>query len=213
MKLLGYSRSAAAYRVRIALALKRIDHDGVAIDLRQNAQSAPEYAALNPTRMVPALIDGANVLTQSLAIVEYLDEIHPEPPLLPADPVGRARVRALAQTVACDIHPLRNLRVMAYLREVLQLPEAMRQAWVRHWVCEGFTAIEQMLARSAETGTYCHGDTPTLADLALVPEVYSARQFDLDLALYPTIRRIHDACQALPAFQAAHPDRQPEATA
>ncbi|MGQ9365789.1 maleylacetoacetate isomerase [Azospirillum sp. ST 5-10] len=211
MKLYGYFRSSAAYRVRIALNLKGLTADLVAVHLRRGEQTAPAYAALNPQRLVPALEDEGTVLTQSLAIVEYLDERHPHPPLLPVDPADRARVRALALAVACDIHPLNNLRVLNHLRDRLGLDEAARNDWYRHWVADGFRAIEAMLAGDPRTGRLCHGDTPTLADVALVPQVYNAERFAVDLAPYPTIRRVTDAARALDAFAAAAPERQPDA--
>lgn len=211
MKLYGYYRSSAAYRVRIALALKGLDAEPAPVHLRKGEQNVPAYAALNPARLVPALADGQRVLTQSLAIIEYLDETHPEPALLPGDPAARARIRALAQSVACDMHPLNNLRVLRYLVRTLGLSDERKNDWYRHWIATGFSALEAMLTREAGTGAFCHGDGVTLADVCLVPQVYNAERFGCDLAPYPTIRRVTEACRTLPAFEAAAPERQPDA--
>jgi maleylacetoacetate isomerase len=211
MKLYGYFRSSAAYRVRIALNLKSIDAEQASVHLRKGEQKQPLFAAINPQKFVPVLVDGEVSLTQSLAIIEYLEETHPQPPLLPADPAGRARVRALALAVACDIHPLNNLRVLNYLKDPLGHDEETRNRWYRHWVAEGFDALEAVLANDPATGRFCHGDAPTLADVCLVPQVANAERFDCDLAPYPTIRRIAEAARALPAFAAAAPEKQPDA--
>ena len=212
MKLYGYFRSSAAYRVRIALNLKGLGHDQVAIDLINGEQRGADNLARNPQGLVPTLeTDSGTRLTQSLAICEYLDERHPEPPLLPADAEGRARVRALAQLVACEIHPLDNLKVLKYLTGELGLDEAAKLAWYRHWIAEGFGALESLLADSPATGEFCHGDTPTLADLCLVPQVFNARRFECELNGYPTIRRITERCDTLDAFQRAAPGAQPDA--
>ncbi|HET8729186.1 MAG TPA: maleylacetoacetate isomerase [Alphaproteobacteria bacterium] len=213
MKLYTYFRSSAAYRVRIALNLKGIAYDPAFVHLRKKEQAAPEYLRLNPQGLVPALVDGPDVVTQSLAIIEYLEETHPEPPLLPKDPVGRARVRALTLAIACDIHPLNNLRVLHYLSGTLSLGQPQVDAWYRHWVVEGFHAIERMLAVSGDTGRFCHGETPTMADVCLVPQVANAERLDVDLAPFPTIRRITDTCRELPAFAKAAPKNQPDAEA
>lgn len=212
MKLYSYFRSSAAYRVRIALNLKHMAHETAFVHLLKNGgqQREAAYAAVNPQKLVPALATEAGVLTQSLAIIEYLEETHPEHPLLPADAAGRARVRALAQLVACDIHPLNNLRVLQYLQNHLQAGEAARNAWYVHWISEGFDALEQLL-QSPHTGRFCHGDTPTLADCCLIPQVYNARRFQMDLAAYPAIVRIADTCAALPEFAAAAPENQADA--
>jgi maleylpyruvate isomerase len=211
MRLHGYYRSSASFRVRIAMNLKGLEPERLYHHLRRNEHQTPDYVALNPQALLPALeLDGA-VLTQSLAIIEYLEETHPEPPLLPKDPLGRARVRALALAVACDIHPVDNLRVLRYLRGPLSQPEEAVGAWYNHWIAEGFAALETLLARSPDTGRFCHHDTPGLADLCLVPQVVNSRNFGLDLAPYPTIRRIYDACLALPAFERAMPANQPDA--
>ncbi|OZI19573.1 maleylacetoacetate isomerase [Bordetella genomosp. 9] len=213
MQLYSYFRSSAAYRVRIALNLKGLPYEYIPVHLIKDGgqQLKPEYTRLNPQALVPTLVDGDAVLTQSMAIIEYLDETHPQPALLPDTPVARARVRALAQGIACDIHPLNNLRVLRYLKRDLDLPDEARDAWYRHWVESGLLALERMLADSPDTGAFCHGDTPTLADACLVPQVFNARRLDCDLSAMPTIVRIDAACLALPAFTQAAPDAQPDA--
>ncbi len=211
MKLYTYFRSSAAYRVRIALALKDVTVEQIPVHLRRQEQAAPGFAAVNPQRFVPTLETGSAVLTQSLAIIEYLEETVPSPPLLPADSVGRARVRAIAQLIACDIHPINNLKVMNHLRDALEITEDNRTAWSRHWIAEGFEALEALLAASPQTGRFCHGDSPGLADICLVPQVYNANRVGCPLAPYPTIGRIHAACQDLDAFAGAAPDRQADA--
>ncbi|ARP86004.1 maleylacetoacetate isomerase [Bordetella genomosp. 9] len=213
MQLYSYFRSSAAYRVRIALNLKGLAYTCVPIHLLKDGgqQLKPDYTRLNPQALVPTLVDGDAVLTQSLAIIEYLDETYPSAPLLPATPLARARVRALAQNIACDIHPLNNLRVLRYLKREMNLPDEARDTWYRHWVETGLLALEKMLADSPETGTYCHGDTPTLADTCLVPQLFNARRLKCDLSAMPTVVRIDEACRALPAFQQAAPENQPDA--
>ena len=214
MKLYTYFRSSAAYRVRIALNLKGLAYEAVPVHLLRSGgeQLQPAYRAVNPAAMLPSLQDDSGAaLTQSVAIIEYLDETHPAVPLLPPDPLGRARVRALALTIACDIHPLGNLRVLKYLVHELKVNDDAKGAWSRHWISEGFTAIEAMLAGSPDTGRFCHGDTPTLADCCLVPQVFNALRFDVDMTRFPTIARIHAACSELDAFKAAHPSSQPDA--
>lgn len=210
--LYGYFRSSAAYRVRIALNLKGLAYDQAPVNLVKGEQRGEEFLARNPQGLVPALItdDGAR-LTQSLAICEYLDERYPDPALLPADAAGRARVRALAQAVACEIHPLNNLRVLKYLTGELGVDEATKMTWYRHWISEGFAALEAQLSREAGSGDFCHGDTPGLADLCLVPQVFNAERFACDLAAYPRIRRIVANCRALDAFARAAPEAQPDA--
>ncbi|MGM0983127.1 MAG: maleylacetoacetate isomerase [Pseudomonadota bacterium] len=210
--LYGYFRSSAAYRVRIALNLKGLDYDQAPVNLVKGEQRGEANLARHPQGMVPTLvIDNGLQLTQSLAICEYLDEKHPEPPLLPADAAGRARVRALAQLVACEIHPLNNLRVLKYLVRELEVDEDAKLAWYRHWIIEGFDALETLLKRELGTGDFCHGDIPTLADICLVPQVFNAERFECDLSAYPTLRRIVDHCNALEAFQKAAPGEQPDA--
>jgi len=213
MQLYDYFRSSAAYRVRITLNLKGIAPDErTYVHLRMGSQRAQDYLALNPQGLVPALaLDDGRVLTQSLAIIEYLDETHPDPPLLPADPVARARVRAIALSIACEIHPLNNLRVLNYLVATMGVSREQKDGWYRYWIDVGFEALEKTLARDAATGRFCHGDDPTLADICLVPQMANARRFEIDLAPYPTLIRIESACTALPAFAQAAPARQPDA--
>lgn len=211
MKLIGYFRSSAAFRVRIALNLKGVEVEHASRHLRKGEQSSADYAALNPQKLVPALVldDGA-VLTQSLAIMEYLEETHPEPPLLPRDPVGRARVRALSLIVSADIHPIQNLRVMAYLRQKFDQTEESAFTWSRHWIETGFDAYEATLKQGG-AGTFSHGDQPTMADMCLVPQVFNATRFKVDMKRYSTIQRIYDTCMKHPAFDAAQPSKQPDA--
>ena len=210
LKLYGYFRSSAAFRVRIALNLKNLDYENAAIHLRRNDQTTPDYLAVNPQGLVPTLDDDSRTLIQSLAIIEYLDETYPDPPLLPGHPADRARVRALAEIVACDIHPINNLRVLRYLTHSLGHDETAIAMWYNHWIDAGFQAFERLLVGDARTGAFCHGDRPGIADIALVPQVVNAERYRLDLAPYPTIARIHQSCMALEAFAAAHPDRQPD---
>ena len=210
MKLYGYFRSSAAFRVRIALNLKKLDYEHAPIHLRRNDQTAADYLAVNPQGLVPALVDGGRTLTQSLAIIEYLDETYPDPPLLPRSAADRARVRALAEIVACDIHPINNLRVLRYLTRSLGHDETAIAVWYNHWIDAGFQAFEKLLAEDPRTGGFCHGDAPSLADVALVPQVVNAERYRLDLTPYPTIIRIFKNCIRLEPFAAAHPDRQPD---
>jgi maleylacetoacetate isomerase len=210
MKLFGFFRSSAAFRVRIALNLKGLDYDDAFIHLRRNDQRAPGFLDVNPQGLVPALEIDGHTLTQSLAIVEYLDETHPEPPLLPADPAGRARVRALAAIVACDIHPINNLRVLRYLHRPLGHDQTEIAAWYNHWIASGFAALERLLASDPRTGDFCHGDQPGIADIALAPQVVNSERYQLDLVPYPTVARIHANCLRLDAFAAAHPNNQPD---
>ena len=213
MKLYDYFRSSAAYRVRIALNLKDVTlADRTFVHLRMGNQRAQDYLALNPQGLVPALeLDDGRVLTQSLAIVEYLDETHPEPPLLPLDAAGRARVRAIALGIACEIHPLNNLRVLNYLTGTLGATDAQRNGWYKYWIDVGFEALERQLERDDDTGTFCHGESPTLADVCLVPQLANARRFKVDVSPYPTLTRIEAACNMLPAFAQAAPSQQPDA--
>lgn len=213
MELYTYFRSSAAYRVRIALNLKGIAAEQHAVHLVRDGgeQHREGYKALNPNQLVPTLLDDGQAITQSLAICEYLEERYPQPPLLPPDAMGRARVRSLSLTVACDIHPLNNLRVLQYLGNQLHLADDARNQWYRHWMETGLQALETMLAKSAEMGRFCHGDTPTLADICLVPQLYNARRYAIDLTPYPTLLDVDAACCALPAFAQAAPERQPDA--
>ncbi|MES2262201.1 MAG: maleylacetoacetate isomerase [Pseudomonadota bacterium] len=213
MKLHTYYRSSASYRVRIALNLKQLDAEQAYIHLSKNGgeQFGAAFDALNPAHLLPVLEDEGVLLTQSLAIIEYLDETRPGTPLLPLDPAGRARVRALSLAIACDIHPLNNLRVLKYLAEELQVTPEQKNTWYRHWVMLGLGALEQQLARDSATGRFCHGNTPTMADCCLAPQIYNAQRFDCDLSAFPTLMRIHAACQELEAFRQAEPGAQPDA--
>jgi maleylacetoacetate isomerase len=210
MKLFGFSRSSAAFRVRIALNLKGLSYEDGFVHLRRGEQRRPEYLAVNPQGLVPALEADGHTLIQSLAIIEYLDETHPEPPFLPADAAGRARVRALAAIVACDIHPINNLRVLRYLHGPLGHDQAVIETWYNHWIATGFEAFERLLATDPATGRFCHGDRPGLADIALAPQVVNSERYKLDLAPYPTIAGIYANCFELDAFTAAHPNNQPD---
>jgi maleylacetoacetate isomerase len=213
MKLYGYFRSSAAFRARIALNLKGLDYEQAFIHLRKGDQRSAAYLDLNPQGLVPALIaeDGA-VLTQSLSIIEYLEETRPNPPLLPRDSVGRARVRSLAEAIACDIHPIDNLRVLQYLSRQLGHKEPDIEHWFNHWIELGFEGIEKILASDGKAGKFCHGDTPGLADICLVPQVFNARRYpSFDLDRYPTIMRINANCLKVDAFDRAMPENQPDA--
>jgi maleylacetoacetate isomerase len=216
MKLYTYFRSSAAYRVRIALNLKGLPYEAVPVHLVKNGgeQKLDAYRAVNPNALLPTLeIDDATI-TQSLAIIEYLDETHPGVPLLPPDPLLRARARELALLVACDVHPVNNLRVLRYLTDVLHIDDAAKNEWYRHWVREGLAAFEKHLAHPGHAdgapGKFCVGDAPTIADCCLVPQLYNARRFEVDLAEFPVLSEIDARCAELPAFQAAHPERQPD---
>ncbi|HYD98397.1 MAG TPA: maleylacetoacetate isomerase [Alphaproteobacteria bacterium] len=210
MTFYDYFRSSAAWRVRLALHMKGVPFEQRFVHLRKGEQRSADYLKLNPQGLVPTLIDGGTVLTQSLAIVEYLDETHPTPPLLPADPAGRARVRALALMVAADLHPINNLRVLQHLTGPMGQSVEARDAWYRHWIATGLSALEAAVAGSPATGTFCHGETPGLADLTLVPQLFNARRFGCPVEPYPTLLRIEAACQALPAFERALPRNQPD---
>jgi maleylacetoacetate isomerase len=211
MKLYSFWRSSAAFRARIALNLKGLAYETVSKKLGAGEQRAADYLALNPQGLVPALEDGGQLYAQSLALIEYLDETHPDPPLLPADPAGRAHVRSMALAIACDIHPLNNLRVLNYLKGPLAQPEAAVNAWYRHWVTEGFRGLETLAKRHTGDGAHLYGTRVTLADVCLVPQLYNARRFDTDLSSFPTLVAIGAALDALPAFAAARPEAQPDA--
>jgi len=211
MILHDYWRSSAAFRVRIAFALKGIEPGRRYVHLRKGEQRAPGHLAKHPLGLVPVLEDGATTLTQSLAILEYLEETHPKPPLLPAKPAERAWVRAVALAVACEIHPLNNLRVLHYLERELRADEAARGRWYAHWVAEGLGAIEKMLAERPGPGPFCLGATPTIADACLVPQVFNAWRFKVPTEPYPLVRAVVETCLALPAFDASRPERQPDA--
>lgn len=211
MKLYSFWRSSASYRARIALALKGLDYETVGVNLLEGAHDRPDYSAVNPQRLVPTLVDGGATISQSLAIAEYLDEVYPTPPLLPADPPGRARVRQMAQLISAEMQPFNQLRVRAFMEDSLGIPvQGIDEVWVRHWLGQGFAALERMLAGHPATGTYCHGDAPTVADICLLPQVALMRRRGMDLAPYPTILRIDAACRTHPAFIAAGPERQPD---
>lgn len=213
MELYSYFRSSASFRVRIALALKGLAYDYVPVHLVKSEQLQPPFNTLSPSRLVPLLKDGDALLGQSIAIVEYLDETHPAPPLLPADPLGRARVRAIALDIACEIHPLNNLRVLRYLVHDLKVSEDDKNRWYRHWVESGLEAVERQLAGNPATGRYCHGDTPTLADVLLVPQIFNAQRFECRLDHVPTVMRVFSECMRHEAFLAAQPSACPDATA
>ena len=205
MKLYDYFRSSAAWRVRIALALKQIDVDKIPVSLVDGEQARADYRAVNPQGLVPALDTGEAVLTGSLAIIEWLEERHPDPPLLPREPTARALVRGMAQLIACDIHPLNNLRVLNYLRGPLGHDEPAVRAWYAHWIAEGFQALEARAGLHAQAGPFLGGAQPGLADVCLVPQLYNARRFEVPLAAYPRLLTAERACVALPAFSAAAP--------
>jgi len=207
MKLYTYFRSSAAYRARIALNLKGLPYEAVPIHLLKKEQSAPDYLAVNPQGRVPSLDLDGTVLIQSPAILEYLEEVHPEPPLLPSDPVGRARVRAICALVACDIHPLNNIGVLRYIKRAFGQEQAAIDDWYRHWIVEGFTALEQLI----ESGPFAFGPTPTLADVYLVPQVYNALRLRVPMEPYPKITAVDRACSGLDAFKAAAAEAQPDA--
>ena len=211
MKLYGYFRSSAAFRVRIALNLKGLTVEHAFVHLSKGEHRGPEYDAVNPQGLLPALDVGGTLLTQSLAIMEYLDETHPQPPILPRDPLGRARVRSLAALVACEIHPVNNLRVLQHLKKALGQSEDQVNAWYRHWIADGLAKLEADLSRGKRTGRYAHGDSPTIADCCLVPQVFNAKRYQCDLAPYPVTMGVFDACMKLPAFDAAQPSKQPDA--
>lgn len=206
-----YYRSSASYRTRIALNLKGLDYEPRFIHLRKGDQFGADYVKLNPQQQVPTLIDEGLVLIQSPAILEYLEEAYPTTPLLPRDLAGRARVRAIAAAVGCDIHPINNLRVLVYLKRELKQEQPAVDDWVRNWVRLGFTAIETLLADSEDTGAYCHGDLPTLADVYLAPQVYNAERFNYPVADHPTLKRVYDNAMQLDAFKRAYPENQPDA--
>jgi maleylacetoacetate isomerase len=211
LQLFTYYRSQASFRVRIALNLKGLAHDDTFLHLEKGDQFRPEYQRLNPQMVVPTLIDGETKLFQSLAILEYLEEKYPEPPLLPADIAARAWVRGLALINIADAHPLIVPRIRHYLTDELHLDEAQLTGWIRHWLGAGLAAMETLIAEHKESGRLCHGDTPTIADIAVVTQVTPARTFGVDLAPYPRVVRVYDSAMAIPAFAAAHPSKQPDA--
>ena len=208
MELYNYHRSSASYRVRIALAIKGLEYDYRPVHLAKNEHFSESYAGVSAARLVPLLRDGDHTLTQSLAIIEYLEEAYPQPPLLPALPAERARVRALALDIACEIHPLNNLRVLRYLVRDLKVGEDDKNRWYRHWVECGLEAVERQLA--ARPGTYCHGEAPTMADCVLVPQIFNAQRFDCRLDHVPQVMRVFEACMKLPAFEQTRPENCPD---
>lgn len=209
MELYNYFRSSASFRVRIALALKGLPYDYKAVHLAKNEQFNESYAAVSASRLVPLLVDGEHSLTQSMAIIEYLDETHPNPPLLPGSAVERARIRALAQDIACEIHPLNNLRVLRYLVRDLKVSDDDKNRWYRHWVETGLEVVERRLA--AAPSRFCHGDTPTLADCVLVPQIFNAQRFGCRLDHVPQVMKVFEACMKLPAFEQSRPENCPDA--
>jgi len=211
MQLYSYFRSSASYRVRIALALKGLAYDYVPIHLVRNEQLKPPFSDIAANKLVPALVEDEHVLTQSMAIIEYLEETHPEPPLLPGDALARARIRSLAQDIACEIHPINNLRVLRFLVHEMKLSEDDKNRWYRHWVESGLEVVERRLAADAATGTFCHGDTPTLADCVLVPQIHNAQRMDCGLDHVPTVMRVFAACMQHPAFATTQPSACPDA--
>ncbi|NBS46311.1 MAG: maleylacetoacetate isomerase [Betaproteobacteria bacterium] len=210
MKLYNYFRSSASFRVRIALGLKQLPYDYVPVHIARGEHKVASFQAVSPAMLVPALqLDSGQWLSQSMAIIEYLDETHPQPPLLPADPLARAQVRALAQLIACEIHPINNLRVLKYLTHQLKVSEDDKNTWYRHWVRSGLEAFERQLAASP-SGRFCWGDTPTLADCCLVPQIFNGKRFDVSFDGLPRTMAAFDACMALPAFADAQPSRCPD---
>jgi maleylpyruvate isomerase len=212
MKFYGYFRSGASYRTRIALNLKGVGYDVLPVNLVQGGQAEVAFGALNPQHMVPVIVEGEAVITQSVAILEWLEETRPEPPLLPRDPVARARVRGLCALIGSDIQPLNNMRVLKALRRDHGQDEAAVLRWAQRWIGDGFDALEALLAADGDRDGFCFGDTPTLADCYLIPQVYGAGRFEIDVARWPLIAAIDARCSAMPAFAAAHPSCQPDAT-
>ena len=211
IELYTFFRSSASFRVRIALNVKGIAYTPHAISLPKNEQAGASFRAVNPAGLVPALVDNGTILSQSLAIIEYLDEVHPGPKLIPADPLARAYVRAYSQIVACEIHPLNNLRVLKHVKRTYQLDDEGVNTWYRHWIAEGFQMLESTLEREAKHGAYVYRDQVTMADCCLVPQVFNAQRYNCDLAPYPITMGIFERCMKLPAFVAAEPMKQPDA--
>jgi maleylpyruvate isomerase len=213
MKLYTYFRSSAAYRVRIALNLKGLQYEAIPVHLLRDGgeQLQEKYRSINPSGLVPAFQDDYITLTQSMAILEYLEDAYPQVPIMPKDATERARVRELAQIIACDIHPVNNLRVLRYLKHELGVSEEQKNEWYRHWLVSGLEVLEKHLARDPSAGPLCHGHTPTIADCLLVPQVFNAQRYNIDVSVYPNIARINAQCVKIPAFVAAHPSNQPDA--
>lgn len=208
MKLYSYFRSSAAYRVRIALNLKKLSYETKPVHLVKNEQLLESYKAINPSQLVPTLIDDAHTFSQSISILEYLEEQYPTQPLLPKDVIERAKVRAFAQSIACDIHPINNLRVLKYLQNDLSLNDEQKKYWYQHWIVEGFKSLEAQLQHS--NGQFCFGSQPTFADCCLIPQVYNAKRFKVDLSPFPKIESIYQYCLTIPAFLYAVPEQQPD---
>ena len=211
MKLYTYFRSSAAFRVRIALNLKGLAYEPAFVHLAKGEHRAPSYGAVNPQALVPALEDAGRVLTQSLAIIEYLDETRPGIPLLPKEPLARARVRSLSMLIACEIHPLNNLRVLQHLKRALGRNDDEVNTWYRHWIADGLARYEADLVNTGGTGRFCHGDTPSMADCCLAPQIFNARRYQCDTAPYPATMRVFAECMKLEAFDRAQPSKQPDA--
>ena len=215
MKLYTFHASGSAHRARMALALKGIDYEPVYVVIGQGSTDLvqPDYLAMNPSAVVPTLVDGDNVITQTMAIMEYLEESRPEPALLPPDSAGRARVRAMTQVMIADTHALGTVRVLEYLDKTLEQPDEARKGWARHWNERGFEVVEKMLAEDEGSGRYCHGDQPTMADIALVSQIFVSRKFGVDLASFPSVKQVYENCMELPAFSDSVPQKQPDAPA
>lgn len=212
MRLYTYFRSSAAFRVRIALNLKGISYEPQFVHLPKGAHRAPQYAEVNPQALVPTLVtDDGFHLAQSLAIMEYLDETRPEPPLLPRDPKGRARVRSISGLIACEIHPLNNLRTLQYLKRSLGQNDEQVNTWYRHWIADGLRKLDADLANAKPAGNFCHGNVPTMADCCLVPQIFNAKRYECDLAPYTSVMRVFEACMKLDPFDRAQPSKQPDA--
>ncbi len=213
IKLYSYWRSSAAYRVRIALNLKQLEYDIIPVSLVRDGgeHHKDDYAALNPQQLVPTMVDGGRVIRQSMAMIEYLDDVYPEFPLIPSDPRSSAWVRSISLAVACDIHPLNNLRVLKFLKQQMSLDQASVDQWYEHWISEGLKSMELMIAENPSVGDFCAGDLPTMADCLLVPQLYNARRFDIDLTAYPHLTAIDDHCMSLEPFRNAAPEQQPDA--
>jgi maleylacetoacetate isomerase len=211
VKLYTYFRSSAAFRVRIALNLKGLAYEAQYVHLAKGEHRRPEYAGRYPQGLLPTLVTDGDALSQSLAIIEYLDETHPKPPLLPREAAARARVRSLSLLVACEIHPLNNLRTLQYLKRNLGQSEEQVAVWYRHWIADGLGKLEADLAGSKHTGRFSHGDAPSMADCCLVPQIFNAKRYEADLAAYPTVMRVFDECMKLAPFDRAQPAKQPDA--